>query len=101
MRFLAFLLRRIVGIAAVMIGVSVITFAISHVIPADPAVADANEAKGWDRYLVVREDDGTERLMSYEVIDSLEDAMAAISPRGPGKGLASLDPIEPPAIAPS
>ena len=39
MRFLAFLLRRIVGIAAVMIGVSVITFAISHVIPADPAVA--------------------------------------------------------------
>jgi len=38
-RFLAFLLRRIVGIAAVMIGVSVITFAISHVVPADPAVA--------------------------------------------------------------
>ena len=39
MRFLAFLIRRIVGIAAVMIGVTVITFAISHVIPADPAVA--------------------------------------------------------------
>ena len=39
MRFLAFLIRRLVGIAAVMIGVSVITFAISHVIPADPAVA--------------------------------------------------------------
>ena len=39
MRFLTFLLRRIVGIAAVMIGVSVITFAISHVIPADPAAA--------------------------------------------------------------
>ena len=39
MRFLVFLIRRIVGIAAVMIGVSIITFAISHVIPADPAVA--------------------------------------------------------------
>lgn len=39
MRFLGFLVRRIVGIAAVMIGVSVITFAISHVIPADPAAA--------------------------------------------------------------
>jgi peptide/nickel transport system permease protein len=38
-RFLAFLIRRVVGIAAVMIGVSVITFAISHVIPADPAIA--------------------------------------------------------------
>ena len=39
MRFIAFLLRRIVGIAAVMIGVSVITFAISHVIPTDPVAA--------------------------------------------------------------
>jgi peptide/nickel transport system permease protein len=39
MRFLGFLVRRIVGIAAVMIGVSVITFAISHVIPADPVAA--------------------------------------------------------------
>src|SRR3982074_3869568 len=39
MHFLGFLSRRIVGIAAVMIGVSVITFAISHVIPADPVVA--------------------------------------------------------------
>jgi len=38
-RFLGFLLRRIVGIAAVMIGVSVITFAISHIIPADPVAA--------------------------------------------------------------
>jgi len=38
-RFLSFLLGRVVGIAAVMIGVSVITFAISHVIPADPAAA--------------------------------------------------------------
>jgi len=39
MRFVGFLLRRVVGIAAVMIGVSIITFAISHVVPADPAVA--------------------------------------------------------------
>jgi ABC-type dipeptide/oligopeptide/nickel transport system permease component len=35
MRFLGFLARRIVGIAAVMVGVSIITFAISHVIPSD------------------------------------------------------------------
>src|SRR5437660_8675534 len=39
MRFLGFLLRRVVGIAAVMIGVSVITFAISHLTPADPVAA--------------------------------------------------------------
>src|SRR6184192_2611936 len=39
MRFLGFLTRRIVGIAAVMVGVSIITFAISHIIPADPVAA--------------------------------------------------------------
>ena len=39
MRFLGFLTRRIVGIAAVMVGVSIITFAISHVVPADPVAA--------------------------------------------------------------
>ena len=39
MRFIGFLARRVVGIAAVMVGVSIITFAISHVIPADPAAA--------------------------------------------------------------
>src|SRR5438309_10402105 len=39
MRFLGFLLRRVVGIAAVMIGVSVITFAISHLTPASPGAA--------------------------------------------------------------
>src|SRR5947208_8087823 len=39
MRFVTYLARRVVGIAAVMVGVSIITFAISHVVPADPAVA--------------------------------------------------------------
>jgi len=38
MALLSFLLRRLVGFAAVMVGVSVITFALSHVVPADPAV---------------------------------------------------------------
>jgi len=38
MRLLTFLLRRLVGIVAVMAGVSVITFAISHLVPADPVV---------------------------------------------------------------
>jgi hypothetical protein len=50
---------------------------------ADPDVADANAARGWDRYLMVRQPDGSERPMSYEVINSLEDAMTAIRPREP------------------
>jgi peptide/nickel transport system permease protein len=39
MALLSFLLRRLVGFAAVMIGVSIITFALSHVVPTDPAAA--------------------------------------------------------------
>ncbi len=37
MTLLSYLLRRLVGFVAVMIGVSIITFALSHVVPADPA----------------------------------------------------------------
>src|SRR5512136_264677 len=37
MPLLSYLLRRLVGFVAVMIGVSIITFALSHVVPADPA----------------------------------------------------------------
>jgi hypothetical protein len=48
---------------------------------ADPAVAEANVSKGWDRYLQVREEDGNYRLVSYEVIDSLDDARRSVAPR--------------------
>lgn len=39
MGILPFLFRRLLGFVAVMIGVSIITFALSHVVPADPTVA--------------------------------------------------------------
>ncbi len=39
MALISFLIRRLAGFVAVMIGVSVITFALSHTVPADPAVA--------------------------------------------------------------
>lgn len=38
MSILSYLLRRLVGFAAVMIGISIITFGLSHLVPADPAV---------------------------------------------------------------
>ena len=38
MTLLSYLLRRLVGFVAVMIGVSIITFSLSHLVPADPAV---------------------------------------------------------------
>jgi peptide/nickel transport system permease protein len=38
MPLFSYLLRRLVGFVAVMIGVSIITFGLSHLVPADPAV---------------------------------------------------------------
>jgi peptide/nickel transport system permease protein len=38
MNLLSYLLRRLVGFAAVLIGVSIITFGLSHLVPTDPAV---------------------------------------------------------------
>jgi len=38
MNLLSYLLRRLVGFAAVLIGVSIITFGLSHLVPTDPAI---------------------------------------------------------------
>src|SRR4026209_22470 len=38
MTLLSYLLRRLIGLAGVMIGISVITFGLSHLVPADPAI---------------------------------------------------------------
>jgi peptide/nickel transport system permease protein len=39
MTILSYLFRRFVGFVAVMIGISIITFGLSHLVPADPAIA--------------------------------------------------------------
>ncbi|HET7238876.1 MAG TPA: hypothetical protein VFI76_07605, partial [Terrimicrobiaceae bacterium] len=38
MTLFSYLLRRLVGFAAVMVGISIITFSLSHIVPGDPAV---------------------------------------------------------------
>jgi hypothetical protein len=48
---------------------------------ADPDVAARNVARGWESHLVQRQQDGSFRTMSYEVIDSIDDARRAVSPR--------------------
>jgi hypothetical protein len=48
---------------------------------ADPAIADRNAAKGWPRYIAHQAEDGTSRPMSYEVIDTEDDARRAVAPR--------------------
>ncbi len=56
MRFIGFLARRVVGIAVVMVGVSIITFAISHVIPADPAAAALGDHATAEQIAAFRSD---------------------------------------------
>src|SRR3989454_5751472 len=68
MRFVGFLLRRIVGIAAVMIGVSVIPFAISHVIPADPAVAALGDHATADQIAAFRAEYHLDRPLPEQYI---------------------------------
>ena len=63
MRFLAYLARRVVGIAAVMVGVSIITFAISHVVPADPAVAALGDHATGEQIAAFRHEYGLDRSL--------------------------------------
>jgi peptide/nickel transport system permease protein len=55
------LLRRLIGIVAVMIGVSVITFAISHVIPADPVAAALGDHAREDQIAQFRAEYGLDK----------------------------------------
>ncbi|HEV8535431.1 MAG TPA: ABC transporter permease [Candidatus Limnocylindria bacterium] len=68
MRFVGFLTRRIVGIAAVMVGVSIITFAISHVIPADPAVAALGDHATPDQIAAFRAEYHLDRPLGEQYV---------------------------------
>ena len=48
---------------------------------ADPAAADRNAARGWPRYVGMEDDQGNVRQVSYEVIDTDDDARRSVSPR--------------------
>ena len=61
MNILNFLLRRFIGIIAVMIGVSIITFAISHVIPADPVAAALGDHARDDQINAFRAEYGLDK----------------------------------------
>jgi Protein of unknown function (DUF4238) len=47
---------------------------------ADPAAADRNAARGWPRYIGIEDDQGNIRQVSYEVIDTDDDARRSVSP---------------------
>ena len=61
MGILVFLLRRSIGMLAVMAGVSVITFAISHVIPADPVAPALGDHARDDQIAAFRAEYGLDK----------------------------------------
>jgi peptide/nickel transport system permease protein len=62
------LMRRGVGILAVMVGVSVITFAISHVIPADPVAAALGDHARDDQIAAFRAEYGLDKPVSEQYL---------------------------------
>src|SRR5689334_3588991 len=61
----AFLIRRLIGLVFVLVGISVVTFVLSHVLPADPARVALGGKAGAEQYQAMRERMGLDRPL-YE-----------------------------------
>ncbi len=61
MHLLTYLIRRMFGIIAVLVGVSIITFAISHLVPADPVLAALGDKATPDQVAAFRHQYGLDR----------------------------------------
>jgi peptide/nickel transport system permease protein len=61
MNFTNFLIRRLLGIVVVMFGVTLITFIISHLIPADPAAAALGDRAREDQVAAFKAANGLDR----------------------------------------
>ena len=57
----SFLIRRLIGLVFVLIGVSLVTFILSHVLPADPARVALGGKAGAEQYEAMRERMGLDR----------------------------------------
>src|SRR5512136_1929502 len=61
MNFFSFLFRRLIGMIAVLIGVSMITFFISHIVPADPVAVALGDHARDDQIAAFRAEYGLDR----------------------------------------
>lgn len=68
MKLVRFLAVRLLGIAAVMIGVSLITFAISHVVPADPVAAALGDHATDDQIRAFRAEYGLDQPLPVQYL---------------------------------
>ncbi len=75
MNLFGLLLRRLVGVVAVMIGVSVITFAVSHVIPADPVAAALGDHAREDQIAQFRAEYGLDKPVAQQYVIYVSDLL--------------------------
>ena len=59
----AFLIRRLLGLVVVLVGISLLTFLLSHVLPADPARVALGGKGGPEQYAAMRERLGLDRSL--------------------------------------
>ncbi len=71
MRFVSYIARRIIGIFGVLLGVSLITFFISHALPADPAAAALSSHASNEQVAQYRRDLGLDRPVVEQYVTYL------------------------------
>lgn len=68
MNFWNYVLRRLVGIVFVLIGVSIVTFVISHIVPGDPAAAALGDRAREDQVAAFRAEYGLDRPVAEQYL---------------------------------
>jgi peptide/nickel transport system permease protein len=72
MNLLAYLVRRMFGIIAVLLGVSIITFSVSHLVPADPVLAALGDKATAEQIAAFRHQYGLDRPVPEQYVVYLE-----------------------------
>lgn len=73
MRFLAFVLRRLLLLVPVLVLVAMITFTASHMVPGDPASLLVGEGASQEEYQAIRRELGLDRPMVEQAVRYLAD----------------------------
>ncbi|MFT4037021.1 MAG: ABC transporter permease [Thermomicrobiales bacterium] len=71
----AFLIRRLLGLVIVLVGISLLTFLLSHVLPADPARTAIGAKGGQKQYQEMREKMGLDRPLPEQYVRYVQDLL--------------------------
>src|SRR3954469_21623041 len=71
----AFLIRRAIGLVFVLIGISLVTFILSHILPADPARVALGGKAGPEQYQAMRDRMGLDRPIYMQYANYMSDLL--------------------------